>query len=112
MANLLQRAAVAAHNLTDPAEISRYTSHSIRVWAATLLNHAGCTGPYIQIRLRWKSETFLSYLRNTHPIADKHSAAFANIDKIKFDEAHIPSLDKIACSIQPCTMHPIIMSDY
>ena len=112
MANLLQRAAVAAHNLEDPAEISRYTSHSLRVWAATLLNHAGCTGPYIQIRLRWKSETFLSYLRNTHAIADKHSAALANIDKIKFDQAHIPSLDRIACSIKPCTMHPIIISDY
>ena len=112
MANLLQRAAVAAHNLTDPAEISRYTSHSLRVWAATPLNHTGCTGLYIQIRLRWENETFLSYLRNTHAIADKHSAALANIDKIKFDQKYIPSFDKITCSIQPCTMRSIIISDF
>ena len=94
MANILQCTAIDVHDLTDIEEISHYASHFLRVWAATLLNCAGCTGPYIQIRLRWKSEIFLSYLRNTHDIADKHSVALANINKLKFELKHFPTLDK------------------
>ena len=82
MANFLQRAAINVHHLTDQAEIYRYTLHSLRVWDATLLNRDGFTCPYIQICLLWKSETFLSYLRNTHAIEDTHSDALAKIDKL------------------------------
>ena len=84
MSNILQRAAIAAHHLTDPVEIYRYTSYSLRVWAATLINRTGCTGLYIQIRLRWKREIFLLYLRKTHAITDKtillHSRTLTNSD--------------------------------
>ena len=112
MANLLQRTAIAAHDLTDPEEISCYTSHYLRVWAATLLNRAGCTGPYIQIRLGWKSEKFLSYLRSTHDIADKHAVALANINKLKFELKHFPTLEKSPVQFWPCTMLPIIISAF
>ena len=82
MANILQCTAISAHDLTDTEEISRYASHLLRVWAATLLNCDGCTGPYIQIRLLWKIETFLSYLCNTHAIEDTHYSTLTKIDKI------------------------------
>ena len=105
MENLLQRAAIADHDLTDSAEISLYTSHSLRVWAAALLNHYGCMGPYIQIRLRWKSETFLSYLRNTHAIADKHSAVLANIKKSNSSQNILHPKIKLPALLShvPCT---------
>ena len=71
MATLLQNTARIVHNLTDELELIRYMAHYLRVWSATLLSRAGCTGTYIQIRLRWKIETFLGNHRNTHEVAEK-----------------------------------------
>ncbi len=72
----LRRSAQAAFNLrpNDPA-LARWTSHSIRVTAANILHRAGMSDSYIQTRLRWKSNTFLMYLRNTFYSADQHTTA-------------------------------------
>ena len=45
--------------------LTRYTMHSIRVTACNLLHCQGMSDTYIQSRLRWTSDAFLGYLRNT-----------------------------------------------
>ena len=113
MATLLQNTACIAHNLTDELELSRYTAHSLRVWAATLLSRAGCSGNYIQIRLRWKSETFLGYLRNTHEVAKKHSDLLSRLADLKLENDHVPPILEISV---PGTIDlgalPIIINEY
>jgi hypothetical protein len=58
----------------DPA-LQRWTSHSIRVTACNLLHRQGLSDTYIQTRLRWCSNAFLGYLRNTLYSADAHTKA-------------------------------------
>jgi hypothetical protein len=67
------------YNITDPKELQRFSSHSIRVGAAVTLHTCGKDGEYIKIRLRWRSDTFRLYLRNTEFIADQHNEAVAKI---------------------------------
>jgi hypothetical protein len=45
-------------------ELSYYSCHSFRVWAAVLLSEAGKNGDYIKIRLRWCSKSYRVYLRD------------------------------------------------
>ena len=94
MATLLQNTARIVHNLTDKLELSRYMAHSLRFWAATLLSRACCTGNYIQICLRWKSESFLGYLRNTHKVAETHSNLLACLADLKLENYHVPPILK------------------
>ena len=60
--------------------LKRWTTHSIRVTACNLLHRQGFSGSYIQTRLRWTSDAFLMYLRNTLYTAAQHTKAL-----------HIPS---------------------
>ena len=60
--------------------LNRWTSHSIRVTACNLLHRQGMSDTYIQSRLRWTSNAFLGYLRNTLYTAAAHTKAL-----------HIPS---------------------
>jgi hypothetical protein len=66
--------------------LQRWSCHSIRVTAAYLLHHARRSNSYIQVRLRWKSSTFLMYLRNTFHAADKHT------DAMKISNRNLPVL--------------------
>ena len=59
---------------TNPS-LSRWSAHSIRVTAANLLHRQGFADTYIQMRLRWKSDSFLGYLRNTMYTAAVHTKA-------------------------------------
>jgi len=45
------------------------------VTAVNLLHKAGKDGAYIKLRLRWLSDCYLIYLRNTDIIMDQHNAA-------------------------------------
>ena len=71
-------AATLAEGITDPDLLSRFSPHSIRVTAANLLHRAGKSPLYIQLRCRWKSQTFMMYLRNTISLAKQHVAAATN----------------------------------
>ena len=53
--------------------LKRWTTHSIRVTACNLLHRQGFSGSYIQTRLRWTSDAFLMYLRNTLYTAAQHT---------------------------------------
>ncbi len=86
----LRRSAQAAFNLRpNDKALDRWTSHSIRVTAANILHRAGMSDSYIQTRLRWKSNTFLMYLRNTFYSADQHTAAL-NISNRNLPFIHTP----------------------
>ena len=67
----------------------RFTAHSIRVGAAVDLQAAGKNGDFIKIRLRWKSKSYMLYLRNVPRLADAHNVAnngddyeFVNLEEI------------------------------
>ena len=71
----LQDAAKVKLGITDDATLSRWTCHSLRVTAANELHRLGFGGVFIQQRLRWRSEAFLKYLRNTIHVARQHTEA-------------------------------------
>jgi hypothetical protein len=56
-------------------DLLAWSCHSIRVTAANLLHRACFSVSYIKNRLRWRSDTFLMYLRNTFYTADQHTKA-------------------------------------
>ena len=75
----MRKCATEIYNLTDPVEIQRYSSHSVRVGACVTLHATGASDLTIQIRLRWKSLTFKDYLRQVQQIADDHNIAVNNV---------------------------------
>ena len=83
----LRRSAQVAFGLKpDDKSLQRWTCHSIRVTAANILHRANMSDSYIQTRLRWKSNTFLMYLRNTFYSADRHTQA------MKISNVNIPHI--------------------
>ena len=72
---------------TDPS-LSHWSAHSIRVTAANPLHRQGFADTYIQMRLRWKSDSFLGYLRNTMYTAAAHTKA------LNIPENNLPVLTK------------------
>jgi hypothetical protein len=73
------------------ADLAYYSCHSFRVWAAVLLHEAGKNGDYIKIRLRWVSEAYRVYLRNTKNTAKLHNVAVEeNAQRIDFSLANLP----------------------
>ena len=85
----IQTAAIAAHPDLTKSELSYYSCHSLRVWAAVLLNEAGEDGDVIRIQLRWLSDAYRVYLRNTETRADLHNQALDNNSKeITFELTH------------------------
>ena len=87
VATYLRQHARVVFNLKDNDPLlSRWSSHSIRVTAANTLHRAQMSDSYIQNRLRWRSSSFLMYLRNTFYVADKHTAA------MKISNRNLPTL--------------------
>lgn len=88
-AKLLREAAatVLGYKPTDPA-LNRWSTHSIRVTAANLLHRQRFSDSFIQKRLRWKSNTFLMYLRNTIYGAKQHALS------LDISESNLPSADE------------------
>ena len=74
----LQYLAKIVYDIVDPAELRKFTCHSIRVGACVVLHENNCSGPFIKLRLRWRSEAFLVYLRNTIKLAKLHNDATNN----------------------------------
>ena len=57
------------------ADLALISTHSLRVYACVLLHEAGKDGPYIKLRLRWLSNCYEVYLRNTDKIRAQHNVA-------------------------------------
>jgi hypothetical protein len=60
---------------TRHKDLLAWSCHSICVTTANLLHRAWFSDSYIKNRLRWRSNTFLMYLRNTFYTADQHTKA-------------------------------------
>ena len=58
-------------------DLKLYSTHSVRVTACVNLHEAGKDGTYIKLRIRWKSDCFEIYLRNTAAIRFQHAQAMA-----------------------------------
>jgi hypothetical protein len=56
-------------------ELSKWTCHSYRVGACVLLHTDGFTGEQIKFILRWNSDKFMTYLRNSLVLARKQVMA-------------------------------------
>ena len=65
-------------NISD-AELKLISTHSIRVTACVLLHEAGKDGTYIKLRLRWLSDCFEIYCRNTETITAQHVEALDSV---------------------------------
>ena len=76
---LLKEAATAAHNITRKVDLARFTAHSIRVGACVLLHSQGATAELIKLRLRWRSDAFMFYLRNITALAEHHRDILRNV---------------------------------
>lgn len=68
------------------ADLALISPHSIRVMACVLLHEAGKDASYIKLRLRWKSNCFEIYLRNTRRICQQHNDAIID-DNNALDQA-------------------------
>jgi hypothetical protein len=60
----------------DRKALQRWSSHSLRVGACVILHAMGFDAVQIKFILRWKSDTFMLYLRNNGVLADKQLQAF------------------------------------
>ena len=69
-------------NISD-ADLSLISTHSIRVYAWTLLHEAGKERIYIKLCLRWLSNCFEVYLQNTDTITLQHTAALKDVNSKK-----------------------------
>jgi hypothetical protein len=72
VAALFREAAKTIHPNTPKEDLSRFSAHSLRVWACVLLDEAGMSPEFIMARLRWMGNSFRMYLRDTGIIQDKH----------------------------------------
>ena len=61
--------------IKDKKALQLWSSHSLRVGACVILHSMGFTGPQIQYILRWRSNAFMTYLRNCLILAQKQNAA-------------------------------------
>lgn len=83
--NALREAAKMVYNITDDDELSRFSSHSIRVGACVALHAANISELDIQHALRWRSNSFWNYLRNLPCQAQRTSRAVTNFNPNRLD---------------------------
>ena len=74
VATFLRHVADKTFNIpTQHPNLKSWSCHSVRVTAANLLHPDWFSDLYIKNRLRWCSDTFLMYLRNTFYTALQHT---------------------------------------
>jgi hypothetical protein len=75
----------AAYGSSEPdAPKMKFTCHSIRIGACTLMHAAGRDPLDIKSRLRWKSDSFMMYLRDVPRLALNHTKAVTETDVDSF----------------------------
>lgn len=72
----IQTCAKTVYNLTSQLDISKFSNHSVRVGACVALHCAGVDTLTIKTRLRWQSDFFVIYLRNTPLLAATHTKLY------------------------------------
>ena len=90
----LRRVARIVYKLpANSKDLQLWSTHSLRVTACNLLHRARFSDSAIKNRLRWKSDSFMMYLRNTFYTADEHAKALdlgikPNQDELRALEDH------------------------
>ena len=69
----LRTIAAKVYSISSKSELQRYSCHSLRVGACVLLHSSGADALTIKFRLRWRSDSFMEYLRNTPKLAAMHT---------------------------------------
>jgi hypothetical protein len=75
IAEVLQSVAKTCHPDLTRDKIMRFSSHSIRVWAVTLLDEAGMNPDFIKPQLCWMGDSYRLYLQDTAILQSKHITA-------------------------------------
>ena len=76
----IRNAATAVYDIMDSRELQGFSSHSARVGAAVHLHLAGKDPIFIKTHLRWRSDTFILYLRNVIELASQHNDAITTTE--------------------------------
>ena len=97
----LQKKARSVYNITKKEQLWRFTSHSIRLGACMLLHKNNCTSEFIKVRLQWRSDAFLTYLRKIIKFASLHNMASNNSE---LNLLHLKTKTKIAFSLLQCSV--------
>jgi hypothetical protein len=100
ISKLLQSIAKHCHPDLTKDEISRFSSHSGRVWAVVLLDEAGMTSDFIKSQLHWMGDSYRLYLRDTVVLQAKHVTALEQ-----------SSFDFISLYGESCTTLPDIVPE-
>ncbi len=60
----------------DKEKLRLWSSHSLRVGACVILHSMGFDAPQIKHLLRWRSDAFMDYLRNSPVLSNRQREAF------------------------------------
>ena len=77
MTTYLRYVTAAVYPAMSKDQLQLISSHSLRVTACVLLHEAGKDGSYIKLRLRWLSDCFFIYLRDSDIIVAQHDKALS-----------------------------------
>jgi ferredoxin-like protein FixX len=69
----MRACAAAVYNIKKEEELQLWSAHSLRVGACNSLHAMGFSPSEIKWTLRWRSDSFMDYLRNTHVLATKQN---------------------------------------
>eukprot|EP00956_Cyclotella_meneghiniana_P025971 scaffold55231_cov74-Cyclotella_meneghiniana.AAC.1 len=96
---LLRIVGTQTTGITDRTIINKmFGMHSLRVTACNELACLGVKDSFIQRRLRWRSKTFLDYLRNNHYTARQHNLSY-NIKISHHDTELLNNLNNRSVSV-------------
>ena len=71
--NTLHSIVKAVYNISTKEELSRWSTHSILIGADVTIHIAGTNAEAIKLHPRWRSNTFMLYLRDVPVLATKHN---------------------------------------
>jgi hypothetical protein len=66
------------HPVKDKAVLQLWSAHSLRVGACVILHSVGFSAAQIKFLLRWKSDSFMEYLRNLGVLSRQQNQAIAD----------------------------------
>ena len=67
-------------NPTHQKHLRQWSSHSLRVGACVILHSQGFSTTQIKFLLRWRSDSFMEYLRNLNVLSQQQNAAISLVD--------------------------------
>jgi hypothetical protein len=79
----MRRVASRVYNLDpvkDQEQLRKWSAHSLRVGACVIIHSMGMSTAQIKFLLRWRSDAFMVYLRNTATLANRHNDIFNAAD--------------------------------